>query len=70
MRSREAVSEPRPLADRSEVPTSSTHTTDNAGFQTYTPPTSGRGSDWILVLESEAAGFPLPGLSEDRTPAQ
>jgi hypothetical protein len=37
------------------------HTTDNAGFQTYTPPTSGRGGDWILVLESEAAGFPLPG---------
>jgi hypothetical protein len=37
------------------------HTTDNAGFQTYTPPTSGRGGDWILMLESEAAGFPLPG---------
>jgi hypothetical protein len=27
------------------------HTTDNAGFQTYTPPTGGRGNDWILVLE-------------------
>jgi hypothetical protein len=37
------------------------HTTDNMGFQTYTPPTSGRGEDWVLVLESEAAGFPLPG---------
>jgi hypothetical protein len=37
------------------------HTTDNTAFQTYTPPTSGRGSDWVLVLESEAAGFPLPG---------
>jgi glycerophosphoryl diester phosphodiesterase len=37
------------------------HTTDNTGFQTYTPPTSGRGADWILILESEAAGFPLPG---------
>ena len=37
------------------------HTTDNTGFQTYTPPTTGRGSDWILVLESESAGFPLPG---------
>ena len=37
------------------------HTTDNAGFQTYTPPSSGRGSDWMLLLESEAAGFPLPG---------
>lgn len=37
------------------------HTTDNMGFQTYTPPTSGRGHDWILILESESAGFPLPG---------
>jgi hypothetical protein len=37
------------------------HTTDNTGYQTYTPPTSGRGADWVLILESEAAGFPLPG---------
>jgi hypothetical protein len=29
------------------------HTTDNAGLQTYTPPTSGRGNDWVLVLEGE-----------------
>jgi len=36
------------------------HTTDNQGFQTYTPPTSGRGADWLLILESEAAAFPLP----------
>lgn len=28
------------------------HTTDNQGFQTYTPPTSGRGQDWVLVLEA------------------
>jgi hypothetical protein len=27
------------------------HTTDNAGYQTYMPPTSGRGNDWVLVLE-------------------
>jgi hypothetical protein len=27
------------------------HTSDNAGLQTYTPPTSGRGNDWVLVLE-------------------
>jgi hypothetical protein len=27
------------------------HTTDNLGFQTYTPPTSGHGRDWVLVLE-------------------
>jgi hypothetical protein len=28
------------------------HTTDNVAFQTYTPPTSGRGQDWVLVLEA------------------
>lgn len=28
------------------------HTTDNVGYQTYTPPTSGRGNDWVLVLEA------------------
>ena len=27
------------------------HVADRIGFQTYTPPTSGRGNDWILVLE-------------------
>jgi hypothetical protein len=27
------------------------HTTDNLGFQTYQPPTSGRGRDWVLLLE-------------------
>ena len=36
------------------------HTATNAAFQTYTPPTSGRGNDWILILEDEQAGFPLP----------
>lgn len=28
------------------------HTTDNLGFQTYQPPTSGRGQDWLLLLEA------------------
>jgi hypothetical protein len=28
------------------------HTTDNAAFQTYAPPTSGRGQDWVLLLEA------------------
>ena len=37
------------------------HTTDNQGFQTYTPPTSGQGNDWILILEDANAGYPLPG---------
>ncbi len=29
------------------------HTTANYAFQTYAPPTSGRGNDWILILEGE-----------------
>lgn len=37
------------------------HTTDTAGFQTFVPPTSGRGDDWILVLDDATAGFPPPG---------
>ena len=28
------------------------HTSDNLGFQTYQPPTSGRGQDWVLLLEA------------------
>lgn len=40
------------------------HSTDNWGYQTYAPPTSGRGNDWILILEDEAAGFPLPGAPQ------
>ncbi len=28
------------------------------GIQTYTPPTAGRGHDWILVIEDAAADFP------------
>ena len=36
------------------------HSTDRWGFQTYTPPTNGRGHDWLLILESEEANFPLP----------
>jgi hypothetical protein len=42
------------------------HTTDNQGFQTYTPPSSGRGADWLLILESGAARFPLPQESARR----
>src|SRR5690606_1579273 len=34
------------------------HTTDRHGFQTYTPPTSGRGNDWVLILE-DASRPPL-----------
>ena len=28
-----------------------THGSATMGIQTYTPPTSGRGNDWILILE-------------------
>ena len=38
---------------------------DQQTFQTYTPPTSGRGQDWLLVLEASAGPVnppaPLPG---------
>jgi hypothetical protein len=39
------------------------HTTANVGYQTYTPPSRGRGQDWVLILEDEAAGFAMPGAS-------
>lgn len=34
--------------------------TENKSFQTYTPPSSGRGQDWVLVLEDDEAGFRFP----------
>lgn len=39
------------------------HTTDTHGFQTYTPPTTGRGQDWVLIIEDAARNWPLPGAS-------
>ena len=36
------------------------HATDTAAYQTYTPPTSGRGNDWLLILEDSSAGYGLP----------
>lgn len=33
----------------------------NEGIQTFTPPTSGRGQDWILVLDDSARNFPPLG---------
>ncbi len=35
---------------------------DSFGIQTFTPPTSGRGNDWVFVLVNAAAGFSLPGV--------
>lgn len=40
------------------------HTSDNRGMQTFTPPTSGRGYDWVLVLDDADQEFPLPGQME------
>jgi hypothetical protein len=34
------------------------HNTDNQAFQTYTPPTSGRGQDWLLILEDASREWP------------
>jgi hypothetical protein len=41
------------------------HTCDNRGIQTYVPPTSGRGQDWVLILDDAAQDFPLPGVVTD-----
>jgi hypothetical protein len=37
---------------------------DTWGIQTYTPPTSGRGNDWVLVLTDVAAGYTAPGTTQ------
>ncbi|MEZ5039758.1 MAG: glycoside hydrolase family 140 protein [Saprospiraceae bacterium] len=37
-------------------------TGDTQGIQTYTPPTSGRGQDWILILENAELGMAMPGF--------
>lgn len=37
------------------------HRTSTHGPQTYTPPTSGRGQDWILIIEDAGKNWPLPG---------
>ena len=37
------------------------HTGTSKAIQTYTPPSSGPGCDWILILEDPAENFPLPG---------
>lgn len=38
------------------------HTGTGGGIQTYTPPSSGRGQDWVLVIEDADAKLPpLPG---------
>lgn len=39
------------------------HNSDNRGIQTFVPPTSGRGNDWVLVLDDAQRGFGPPGQS-------
>tara|TARA_R110000796_G_scaffold60489_1_gene139937 strand:- start:12655 stop:14034 length:1380 start_codon:yes stop_codon:yes gene_type:complete len=37
-------------------------TSDTDGIQTYKPPTSGRGQDWVLILENADLNLPMPGF--------
>jgi len=37
------------------------HTADTQAMQTYTPPTQGRGCDWLLVIEDAHKNYPMPG---------
>ncbi|HSD66734.1 MAG TPA: glycoside hydrolase family 140 protein [Vicinamibacteria bacterium] len=37
------------------------HTGVGTANQVFTPPSSGRGCDWVLVLDDAARGFPPPG---------
>lgn len=37
------------------------HAPDTLGIQTYTPPTSGRGCDWVFIIEDAHKNFPVPG---------
>jgi len=39
-------------------------TSECKAFQTYVPPTSGRGNDWVLILEDEAANFSMSIFTE------
>lgn len=34
------------------------HATDTSAFQTYAPPTQGRGHDWLLIIEATEGDFP------------
>jgi len=39
------------------------HTGTTKAMQTYTPPTAGRGCDWILIVEDESQRFPALGAT-------
>jgi hypothetical protein len=36
------------------------HTGSNRGYQTFNPPSSGRGNDWLLLLDDATARYILP----------
>jgi hypothetical protein len=36
------------------------HTGVGTAVQFFTPPSSGRGCDWVLVLDDTSRGFPPP----------
>lgn len=44
----------------------SVHVTETHGIQTYAPPTSGRGQDWVLIIEDASIQAPLPGEAPRR----
>ena len=37
------------------------HTGVGTAIQVFTPPSSGRACDWVLVLDDAAKGYPPPG---------
>jgi hypothetical protein len=41
------------------------HTGSNRGYQTFVPPSSGRGNDWLLVLDDATLEYSLPGQTVD-----
>jgi hypothetical protein len=44
------------------------HTGVGTAIQVFTPPSSGRGADWVLVLDDASRGFPPPGTPDTATP--
>jgi hypothetical protein len=41
------------------------HSPETKGIQSFTPPTSGRGNDWVLIIENAELNFPAPGRSQE-----
>jgi hypothetical protein len=60
-----AVTSPQQAGNHGKLRVSQNHRfleyEDGTTFQTYTPPTSGRGNDWILIIEDVSKEFLLPG---------